>query len=290
MKSLDVDIANVERRLVASGGTQGQDVVKSYLARRRQMETNYDQFISGLKLYDHPLTPQEQADSARDAPVRRMRDGRAAGVSGGSRQLHPQLAENRELRGGGEARAGNGLHQEASPRNSRSRTCRRSSSTWRWRKATSTRSPAVRRRGGAIAKGMWQFIPDTAKTLRPDGRAAGGVPTARPGRRSAQVGKGHAGGRGLHQGHLLDRRAGLGPAGDGVLQLGRAAGHQDAAHHAAESQGAQLLEGARAAPRAGAARRPTTTCMWIVSAAVIGENPKLFGFGFDSPLAATEVP
>ena len=30
--------------------------------------------------------------------------------------------------------------------------------------------------------------------------------------------------------------------------------------------------------------------MWIVSAAVIGENPKLFGFDFDSPLAATESP
>ena len=30
--------------------------------------------------------------------------------------------------------------------------------------------------------------------------------------------------------------------------------------------------------------------MRIVSAAVIGENPKLFGFDFDSPLAATEIP
>ena len=91
------------------------------------------------------------------------------------------------------------------------------------------------------------------KDLRPHGRAAGGLPTARPGRRPAQMGKGHAGRRGVHQGHLLDRRAGLGPAGDGVLQLGRAAGHQDVAHHAAESKGAQLLEGARQASRAGAA-------------------------------------
>ena len=60
MKSLDVDIANVERRLSASGNAQGQDQVKAYLERRRQMEINYDQFISGLKLYDHTLTPQEQ--------------------------------------------------------------------------------------------------------------------------------------------------------------------------------------------------------------------------------------
>ena len=55
MKSLDVDIANVERRLAASGNAQGQDQVKAYLERRRQMEINYDQFISGLKLYDHAL-------------------------------------------------------------------------------------------------------------------------------------------------------------------------------------------------------------------------------------------
>ena len=60
MKSLDVDIANSERRLLASGGTQGEGIVKSYLARRRQMETNYDQFISNLNPYNHTLTPQEK--------------------------------------------------------------------------------------------------------------------------------------------------------------------------------------------------------------------------------------
>ena len=47
--------------MAASGNAQGQDqVTKTYLERRRQMESNYEQFISGLKLYDHELTPQEQ--------------------------------------------------------------------------------------------------------------------------------------------------------------------------------------------------------------------------------------
>jgi pSer/pThr/pTyr-binding forkhead associated (FHA) protein len=60
MKSLDVDIANVELKLAASGNAQGQDQVKTYLARRRQMQSNYDQFLAGLNLYDHTLTAQEQ--------------------------------------------------------------------------------------------------------------------------------------------------------------------------------------------------------------------------------------
>jgi len=59
MKSLDVDIANLER-LISSSSAPSQDQVKRYLERRRQMETNYDRFISGLKLYDHALSPQEQ--------------------------------------------------------------------------------------------------------------------------------------------------------------------------------------------------------------------------------------
>jgi len=60
MKSLDMDIAEVERRLAKSGGAKDQDLIKTYQARRRQMEISYDRFISGLKLYDHALTPQEQ--------------------------------------------------------------------------------------------------------------------------------------------------------------------------------------------------------------------------------------
>jgi hypothetical protein len=60
MKGLDVELANVERQLASSGSGQGHDQVKIYLERRRQMEINYDRFLSGLKLYERALTPQEQ--------------------------------------------------------------------------------------------------------------------------------------------------------------------------------------------------------------------------------------
>jgi hypothetical protein len=60
MKDGDVVLANIERLVAASGNVQSQDLVKTYMARRRDMQMKYDQYVSGLKLYDHALTPQEQ--------------------------------------------------------------------------------------------------------------------------------------------------------------------------------------------------------------------------------------
>jgi membrane-bound lytic murein transglycosylase D len=60
MKSLDVDIAKVERLIEASGSPKNQDQVRGYLERRREVENNYDRFLSGLKLYDGDLTEEER--------------------------------------------------------------------------------------------------------------------------------------------------------------------------------------------------------------------------------------
>ena len=138
-----------------------------------------------------------------------------------------------------------------------------------------------------IAKGMWQFIPETGERyglkigpLRGCGR--------RPGRRSARLEESHHRRRAVHQGYLRDRRAGVRPARHGLLQLGRGARHQPAAEHAGESAGAELLEGPREAPRPGARHQTYDYVFYIVAAAVIGENPRLFGFKFDNPLAFAE--
>ena len=58
MKSLDVDIANLERVAASSGNTQVQDQVSKYLIRRRQMESNYDGFVTSL--YKRNLTEPER--------------------------------------------------------------------------------------------------------------------------------------------------------------------------------------------------------------------------------------
>ena len=58
MKSLDVEIAAMERRVASSGSAQNPDDVRSYLEKRRRMEQTYDQLLSSLG--DRALSPQEQ--------------------------------------------------------------------------------------------------------------------------------------------------------------------------------------------------------------------------------------
>jgi hypothetical protein len=60
MKSLDVDIANVERLVAEHGGAQGAEQIRKFRERRSQMESQYDKFLSGLKLYDKQLTEEER--------------------------------------------------------------------------------------------------------------------------------------------------------------------------------------------------------------------------------------
>ena len=116
-----------------------------YLERRRQMENNYEQFLSGLNIYDRTLTPQEQlilrvtrlfGECEMAAPPEYL-----AEVSSYIRQL----ADDAAVRAGRWRRRRRWDTRAGSPRSSRRRTCRRSSSIWRCRRATSTRSPAARR-------------------------------------------------------------------------------------------------------------------------------------------------
>lgn len=58
MKSIDVDLAALEVKLTAAGNVQGQDDVRVYQQRRRELEANYDRFLTGLS--GRQFTPQEQ--------------------------------------------------------------------------------------------------------------------------------------------------------------------------------------------------------------------------------------
>jgi hypothetical protein len=59
MKALDVDIANVEKTVASSGSAAATMQVRAYRERRQEMERSYDRFLANLNLYDRPLTPQE---------------------------------------------------------------------------------------------------------------------------------------------------------------------------------------------------------------------------------------
>jgi membrane-bound lytic murein transglycosylase D len=60
MKDLDLNIASVEKLVTDSGSQQGMEQVRNYRKRRRDMEANYDRFLSTLRVYDPKMTPQER--------------------------------------------------------------------------------------------------------------------------------------------------------------------------------------------------------------------------------------
>ena len=59
MKSLQVDLAGVEKLVRDSQNQQGADQVTKYRSRQKEMETNYERFLTSLRVYD-PKMPEEQ--------------------------------------------------------------------------------------------------------------------------------------------------------------------------------------------------------------------------------------
>jgi len=60
IKSLDLDIANVEKLVLDSNSRQGMDEVRKYQSRRNEMSRTYDQFLSSLHVYDVKMTEQRR--------------------------------------------------------------------------------------------------------------------------------------------------------------------------------------------------------------------------------------
>ena len=60
MKSLDLDIANLEKLVAGSSNGQAADEVRKYQQRRREMEENYNRFLTTLKVYDPHMTEQQR--------------------------------------------------------------------------------------------------------------------------------------------------------------------------------------------------------------------------------------
>jgi hypothetical protein len=60
MKSLDIDIANVERLVLQNPNPQGTGEIKKYESRRKEMEKDYDRFLATLRVYDPKMTAQER--------------------------------------------------------------------------------------------------------------------------------------------------------------------------------------------------------------------------------------
>lgn len=60
MKALDVDIANVEKLVLETNNAQAVEQVKRYQVRRREMERNYNHFLSALRVYDRKMSEDDR--------------------------------------------------------------------------------------------------------------------------------------------------------------------------------------------------------------------------------------
>ena len=60
MKGMDVDIANVQRLVQDSGSQQGKDQIRNFQARRKEMEGNYNRFLQTLHIYDSKMSEQDK--------------------------------------------------------------------------------------------------------------------------------------------------------------------------------------------------------------------------------------
>jgi membrane-bound lytic murein transglycosylase D len=288
MKSLDVDIANLERLVAASGSAQGKDQVAKYLERRRQMESNYDHFLAGLKLYDHVLTPQEQAilrvtrifgECDMAAPPEYLAE---VGTYIRRWQSTTKFATSiqRAQQMGYTRRIADAFQRQNLPPQFFYLALQESG-------FDEVASGPPTRVG--IAKGMWQFVPDTAKQY---GLAVGPLAGVR---RPDPIDDRHkwekatdAAARYIRDIYSTDAQA------SGLLVM--------ASYNWGERRVINMLRTLPANPRErnfwkvlaqhreSVPKETYDYVMSIVSAAAIGENPRLFGFAFESPLAFLNVP
>jgi membrane-bound lytic murein transglycosylase D len=288
MKALDVDIANLERLVGSSGNKQSEDQVKRYLERRRQMETNYDRFISGLKLYDHTLSPQEQqilrvtrllGECETAAPPEYLaevgsyiRKWQSTGTYARSIARAQSLGYPRKIV--------EAFQKENLPPQFFYLALQESG-------FNETASGPPTRWG--YAKGMWQLIPDTGKRYGLTIGPLVAYPRPDPGDDRHKWEKAtDAAARYIKDIYSTDAQA------SGLLVM--------ASYNWGEQRVIKMIQTLPENPRERnfwkllaryREKVPKETydyVLSIVSAAVIGENPRLFGFGFDNPLAFVDAP
>ncbi|HXI26988.1 MAG TPA: FHA domain-containing protein [Vicinamibacterales bacterium] len=287
MKSLDVDIANLERLVASSGNKQSEDQVRRYLERRRQMESNYDRFISNMKLYDHTLSPQEQlvlrvtrllGECETAAPpeylaevgnyIKRWQStgtyaraiARAQSLGYPRRIVDAFQKQNLPPQFFYLALQESGFNEVAS------------GPPTRW----------------GYAKGMWQLIPDTAKRYGLSIGPLAGYPRPDPADDRHKWEKAtDAASRYIKEIYSTDAQA------SGLLVM--------ASYNWGEQRVINMIRTLPENPRERnfwkllaryRDKVPNETYNYvlsIVSAAVIGENPRLFGFSFDNPLAFADT-
>jgi hypothetical protein len=284
MKAMDVEIAKQERLMEASNNTQGQDQLKkTYMERRRQMQINYEQFISNLKLYDHELSPQEQlilrvtrlfGECEMAAPPEYLAEVNSYIRRWQRTKRFPEAVARAQQFGYTQKIVDAFRGQNLPPQ-----------FFYLAMQESDFKEGAIgeRTRWG-IAKGMWQFIPETARRFGLKTGPLEAFPRPDPADDRHQWEKAtFAAARYIKEIYSTDAQA------SGLLVM--------ASYNWGEGRVIDMLRTMPANPRERnfwkvlerhRDRVPKQTydyVLSIVAAAVIGENPRLFGFALDSPLA-----
>ena len=286
MKSLDLDIAKLEKAVLDSNSQQGTQLIRKYESRRQEMSGSYDQFLATLHVYNPKMKPQQRlvlrvarifGECELDMPP-----DFEAEVSKYIKYWQSSGRLATAVRTAQENGYADYISKELLARGLPPQF-------FYLALQESNFDPYVNgpmtRKG--IAKGMWQFVPETAAKY---GLRLGPLVDLRrpdPGDERDQYEKAtKAAARYLSDLYSTDAQA------SGFLVM--------ACYNWGEGQVLPLVRSMPANPKERNFWRllshhrnkiPQETydyVFYIISAAVIGENPRLFGFDFDNPLAETQ--
>lgn len=283
MKALDVDIANLQDAVKASNNQQGMEQIKRIEAQRGEMQNSYDHYLASLHVYNPKMSEQDrlilrvarifgecELDMPPDFVTEVNKYIKYWKSSGRLERAVIRARENNYT-----STISNDMLAEGLPPQFFYLALQESDFD------PYISGPPTRK---GIAKGMWQFIPDTAVKY---GLHLGPlVDMARPDT--------------LDDRHHYDRETaaaakyikdlyGSDAQASGLLVM--------ACYNWGEDQVLPLVRSMPMNPRdrnfwmllqKHRDQIPKETydyVFYIVSAAVIGENPRLFGFNFDNPLA-----
>ena len=283
MKSLDLNIANLERIVMDSDSRIGADEIRRARGRRQDLESSYDRYLAALHIYD-PKMPEQKRLILRVARIfgeceLAMPPEFAAEIENyiGKWRSTGRLARGIETaRQNGYAPViAKALLDAGLPPQFFYLALQESG-------FDPFISGPLTRKG--YAKGMWQFIPETAVKYGLRLGPLVDLPRADTGDDRHHWEKAtRAAVRYIKDLYATDAQA------SGLLVM--------ACYNWGEDQVLPLVRSMPANPRernfwrllaAHRAKIPPETydyVLYIASAAVIGENPRLFGFAFDNPLA-----
>ena len=286
MKSLELDIAGIQRLVTESQNEQGIQFINKYRGQRKEMEKDYDQFLGALGFYSSKLTEPERlilrvARIFGECEIN-MPPGFVTEIQNYIRKWQSsdrlEKAIRTALEKGYRSRISEAMLAEGLPPQFFYLALQESNFD------IYTVGPKTYK---GYAKGMWQFIPETA--IKYGLRVGPLVDLSRsdPSDERHNFEKAtSAAARYLKFIYSTDAQA------SGLLVM--------SSYNWGEEKVVKLLRSMPANPKDRNFWRLLTSyrekipqetydyVFYIVSAAVIGENPRLFGFRFDNPLVTSE--